>query len=60
MKQNIDSIRNLMNLLADNHTLQEIVEEASSLLGNPLMLMDSTMNLLAVCGDDNIEDEIWN
>ena len=54
MKQNIDSIRNLMNLLADNHTLQEIVEEASSLLGNPLMLMDSTMNLLAVCGDDNI------
>ena len=60
MKQNIDSIRNLINLLADNHTLQEIVEEASSLLGNPLMLMDSTMNLLAVCGDDNIEDEIWN
>lgn len=60
MNDDLNNIKNLFNLLANHHSLKEIVEEGSRILGNPLMLMDATMNLLAVCSDENIEDEIWN
>ena len=48
MNDDLNNIKNLLNLLANHHSLKEIVEEGSRILGNPLMLMDATMNLLAV------------
>jgi sugar diacid utilization regulator len=46
--------------LVQAQTLQEIIDAARELIGNPLMLTDLTHKLLAISNETQINDPAWN
>lgn len=49
----------LLSLIMKNRDLQELVSCAHQLLKNPIMILDSSMKVLAFTPDDTMDDAIW-
>lgn len=56
----VDSSASLLNSLIKGKGLNYIVQVGSEILGNPVILTDSSSKLLASSANTNIDDTFWN